>query len=65
MVRERIRSLAEEEGGAELLISTDLDEILDLADRIAVMYRGRISGIVENQEGIEKTIGELMVGGSL
>ena len=65
MVRERIRSLAEEEGVAELLISTDLDEILDLADRIAVMYRGRISGIVENQEGIEKTIGELMVGGSL
>ena len=65
MVRERIRSLAEEEGVAELLISTDLDEVLDLADRIAVMYRGRISGIVDNQEGIEKRIGELMVGGSL
>ncbi|HEB29771.1 MAG TPA: ABC transporter ATP-binding protein [Spirochaetes bacterium] len=65
MVRERIRCLAEEEGVAELLISTDLDEVLDLADRIAVMYRGRISGIVDNREGIEKTIGELMVGGSL
>ena len=65
MVREQIRCLAEEKGVAELLISTDLDEVLDLADRIAVMYRGRISGIVNNREGIEKTIGELMVGGSL
>ncbi len=65
MVRERIRCLAEKEGVAELLISTDLDEVLDLADRIAVMFRGRISGIVKNQEGIEKTIGELMVGGTL
>jgi simple sugar transport system ATP-binding protein len=65
MVRERIRTLAEEEGVAELLISTDLDEVLDLSDRIAVMYQGRISGIVENQEGIEKIVGELMVGGTL
>jgi len=65
MVREQIRRLADEEGVAELLISTDLDEILDLADRIAVIYRGRISGIVDNKEGIEKTVGELMVGGSL
>jgi ABC-type uncharacterized transport system ATPase subunit len=65
MVRERIKCLAEEEDVAELLISTDLDEVLDLADRIAVMFRGRISGIVDNQEGIEKKIGELMVGGSL
>jgi len=65
MVRERIRRLADEEGVAALLISTDLDEVLDLADRIAVMYRGRISGIVENREGIEKVVGELMVGGSL
>jgi ABC-type uncharacterized transport system ATPase subunit len=65
MVRERIRCLAEEEDVAELLISTDLDEVLDLADRIAVMFRGRISGIVDNREGIEKKIGELMVGGSL
>jgi len=65
MVRERIRSLAEEEGVAELLISTDLDEVLDLSDRIAIMYQGRISGIVENQEGIEKVVGELMIGGTL
>jgi len=65
MVRERIRNLAGEEGVAELLISTDLDEIIDLSDRIAVMYQGRISGIVENQEGIEKKVGKLMVGGTV
>ncbi|MBE0547319.1 MAG: ATP-binding cassette domain-containing protein, partial [Rubrivivax sp.] len=46
-VRERIRDLAEQEGVAALLISTDLGEILDLSDRIAVLFRGRVMGIVE------------------
>jgi simple sugar transport system ATP-binding protein len=30
-------------GTAVLLISTDLDEILDVSDRVAVLYRGRLS----------------------
>ncbi len=64
IVREKIKSLAREKGVAGLLISTDLDEIFDLSDRIAVMYQGQIAGIVENQEGIEKKVGELMVGGT-
>jgi len=34
-------------GSAVLLVSTELDEVLALADRIAVMYRGRIVGIVD------------------
>ena len=33
-------------GTAVLIISTELDEVVALADRIAVMYRGRIVGIV-------------------
>ena len=33
-------------GTAVLIISTELDEVESLADRIAVMYRGRIVGIV-------------------
>lgn len=62
-VRERIRDLAEKEGVAALLISTDLEEILDLSDRIAVLFRGRITGIVDNARGVERQVGELMLGG--
>jgi simple sugar transport system ATP-binding protein len=35
--------LALQQGAAVLLISTDLDEILDVSDRVAVLYRGRLS----------------------
>lgn len=35
-----------DEGTAVLIISSELDEVVALADRIAVMYRGRIVGIV-------------------
>ena len=38
------------EGTATLLISEDLDEILNLADRIAVIYEGRIMGIVDRDD---------------
>ena len=49
-------------GVATILISTDLDEILELADRIAVMSRGRIVGIVANDGDARARIGEMMVG---
>jgi general nucleoside transport system ATP-binding protein len=49
-------------GVATILISTDLDEILELADRVAVMSRGRIVGIVPNDGGARSRIGEMMVG---
>jgi general nucleoside transport system ATP-binding protein len=49
-------------GVATILISTDLDEILELADRIAVMSRGRIVGIVSNDGGARSRIGEMMAG---
>jgi simple sugar transport system ATP-binding protein len=62
-VRARIREQAEE-GVTSLVISTDLDELLDLCDRIAVLFRGRVTGVVENAPGAEQRIGELMVGGS-
>ena len=38
---------AREEGKAILLISAELEELLNLADRIAVMFEGRIMGIVD------------------
>jgi simple sugar transport system ATP-binding protein len=49
-------------GVATILISTDLDEILELADRIAVMSRGRIVGIVPNDGGARSRIGKMMAG---
>ena len=45
-----------------LLISTELDEILALSDRIAVMYEGEIMGTVE-ADGVDvKDIGLMMAG---
>ena len=48
-------------GKAVLLISTELDEVLALADRIAVMYRGRIVGIVDTKTDRAK-LGQMMAG---
>lgn len=51
-----------EEGCAILLVSPELDEIMELSDRIAVMYRGKILAVVPNK-GISKDyIGLLMAG---
>ena len=48
-------------GKAVVLISTELDEVLALADRIAVMYRGQIVGIV-GPETPRETLGKMMAG---
>lgn len=62
-VRERIREMASQ-GVASIVISTDLDELLSISGRIAVLFQGRISGIVDNDSTHEtrRAIGELMVG---
>ena len=62
-VRDLIRKLAEG-GGAALVISTDLDELLEICDRIAVLSRGRLVGVVRNGHGTAEVVGELMVGGA-
>lgn len=51
-----------DEGVAVLLVSTELDEILSLSDRIAVMYAGRIVAIVPAEEATRESIGLLMAG---
>ncbi len=57
----RARIRAEAGGGvATLLISTDLDEVLDMSHRIAVMVRGRIVGIVRNGPAARAEIGRMM-----
>ncbi|MCK5828490.1 ABC transporter ATP-binding protein [Candidatus Bipolaricaulota bacterium] len=50
-------------GAGVLLISSNLDEILGLADTILVLYRGRVVGCMANTEGLSKEIiGEYMLG---
>ncbi|HDL48394.1 MAG TPA: ABC transporter ATP-binding protein [Actinobacteria bacterium] len=51
-----------EAGTATLLISEDLDEILALADRIAVLYEGRIMGIVAREDATVEQLGLMMAG---
>ncbi|MDY7105797.1 MAG: ABC transporter ATP-binding protein [Actinomycetota bacterium] len=51
-----------DEGAAVLLVSSELDEILALADRVAVMYEGRIVGMVTGDEMTRERIGLLMAG---
>jgi simple sugar transport system ATP-binding protein len=51
-----------ERGAGILLISTELDEIFTLSDRIAVISRGKIMGIVPNQDVDIEKIGLMMAG---
>lgn len=51
-------------GGSVLLVSHDLDEVLALADRIAVIFDGRITAILNRGEATRTTVAERMtVGG--
>ena len=50
------------EGTATLLISEDLDEILALSDRIAVIYEGKIMGVVPAAQAEPKELGLMMAG---
>jgi simple sugar transport system ATP-binding protein len=56
IIRERNR------GKAILLVSSDLTELLELADRIAVIYEGRLNGIFHASETSERELGLFMTG---
>nr|WP_113869275.1 ABC transporter ATP-binding protein [Brenneria salicis]NMN93275.1 nucleoside ABC transporter ATP-binding protein [Brenneria salicis ATCC 15712 = DSM 30166]RBP57916.1 nucleoside ABC transporter ATP-binding protein [Brenneria salicis ATCC 15712 = DSM 30166]RLM28918.1 ATPase [Brenneria salicis ATCC 15712 = DSM 30166] len=47
-------------GKAVLYISTELDEIMAISDRIGVMCAGRLTGILTREEATTERIGELM-----
>jgi simple sugar transport system ATP-binding protein len=51
-----------DEGVAVLLVSTELDEIMQLSDRIAVMYRGQIVDILAIEDASKESLGLLMAG---
>jgi ABC-type uncharacterized transport system ATPase subunit len=50
-------------GTAILLISAELDEILELSDRIAVIYRGKLVGMVDGRAADKNEVGLLMATG--
>jgi general nucleoside transport system ATP-binding protein len=52
-------------GAAILLVSADLDEILLLSDRIAVMFEGRLMATIGAEQATPDTLGLLMAGRSL
>lgn len=53
-----------DQGKAVLLVSLELDEVMALADRIAVIYDGQIVGVVPGKGATEKELGIMMAGGN-
>jgi general nucleoside transport system ATP-binding protein len=51
-----------DEGVAVLVVSSELDEIMALSDRIVVMYKGEVIGIVPRAEATREGLGLLMAG---
>ncbi len=50
------------DGKALLVVSADLDELMAISDRIAVLCDGKLVGIVPISEADERTIGLMMAG---
>jgi ribose transport system ATP-binding protein len=59
-----LRALADA-GVAIMMISSDMEEVIGVSDRIAVMHEGRISGFLDRGEFSEKNMLQLAVGGSI
>jgi ribose transport system ATP-binding protein len=57
-----MRNLAQQ-GVALLMVSSDMEEVLNLSDRIAVMHEGHISGFLTRSEASEESVMQLAVGG--
>ncbi|MFV0308498.1 MAG: ABC transporter ATP-binding protein [Desertimonas sp.] len=49
-------------GKAVLLVSAELDEVLSLADRVAVIYEGKIQAVIPIAEATRETVGLMMAG---
>ncbi len=51
-----------DEGAGVLLVSPELDEVMSLSDRIAVMYEGKLIDILPASEATKEKLGMLMAG---
>lgn len=49
-------------GRAVLLLSSELDDLLEVADRIGVLYRGRLVGVARREDAVAESLGRWMVG---
>ncbi|HYN84461.1 MAG TPA: sugar ABC transporter ATP-binding protein [Pyrinomonadaceae bacterium] len=59
-----MRRLASE-GVAVLMISSDMEEVLGVSDRVAVMHEGRLTGVLERRDCTEENVMRLAVGQTL
>ncbi len=53
---------ARERGCAVLLVSTELDEIMELSDQIAIIYEGKSMGVLPQKQATKEEVGLLMAG---
>ena len=60
-IHSRLRA-ARAAGKAILLVSAELKEVLALSDRVAVMYRGKMTKLMPASEATEESLGEYMMG---
>jgi ribose transport system ATP-binding protein len=63
-IYELMRALADQ-GVAILMISSDMEEVIGVSDRIAVMHEGAISGFLERTAFSERNVLQLAVGNRL
>ncbi len=56
---------ARDDGAAVLLVSAELDEVLGLADRVIVIYAGKIVAELDESEADRNRVGRLMAGGNV
>ncbi|MDT5271473.1 MAG: ribose transport system ATP-binding protein [Acidobacteriota bacterium] len=61
-IYELMRKLAEA-GVAIVMISSDMEEVINVSDRVAVMHEGRVTGVLEREDCTEEKIMRLAVGG--
>jgi simple sugar transport system ATP-binding protein len=56
---------ARDKGAAVLLVSAELDEVMALSDRVAVMYKGKLVAVMPRSEASRDRLGLLMTGGTV
>jgi len=61
----RLMRALSDAGVAVLMISSDMEEVIGVSDRVAVMHEGRISGILDRVRCSEENILRLAVGKTL